>query len=247
MASSVDPVSQSAIPGYRLSALVCILVCLIRFRGRDEETTSSRNCCIADGNIGIGPINQSCGWLLRWRWDVCRKSLLLIWDYVRHPSVPGQNFEKSSARAGYTRLQGIPTLRTAEAAVKKLLLTGIATLLLTTGAAHATEDFCAVVLKNRDGWLALREGSGTRFKIIAKLLEGDYLLADTGAGGYYKISKKWTHIVGVPRLDGASTSEKTHEDYTRGWVHRKYIQWFACPEDQETEGDSRKRQELPPR
>ena len=137
MASSVDPVSQSAIPGYRLSALVCILVCLIRFRGRDEETTSSRNCCIADGNIGIGPINQSCGWLLRWRWDVCRKSLLLVWDYVRHPSVPGQNFEKSSARAGYTRLQGIRTLRTAEAAVKKLLLTSIAALLLATGGAHA--------------------------------------------------------------------------------------------------------------
>jgi hypothetical protein len=94
------------------------------------------NCCIADGNIGIGPINQSCGWLLRWRWDVCRKSLLLVWDYVRHPSVPGQNFEKSSARAGYTRLQGIRTLRTAEAAVKKLLLTGIAALFLATGAAH---------------------------------------------------------------------------------------------------------------
>src|SRR6516225_6490076 len=140
MASSVDPVSQSAIPGYRLSALVCILVCLIRFRGRDEETTSSRNCCIADGNIGIGPINQSCGWLLRWRWDVCRKSLLLVWDYVRHPSVPGQNFEKSSARAGYTRLQGIRTLRTAEAAVKKLFLAGVAALsVLSASAAHARE------------------------------------------------------------------------------------------------------------
>ena len=130
MASLVALASRSAILGYRLSVLACILVCLIRFRGRDEETTSSRNCCIADGNIGIGPINQSCGWLLRWRWNVCRKSLLLVWDYVRHPSVPGQNFEKSSARAGYTRLQGIRTLRTAEAAVKKLLLTGIAALLM---------------------------------------------------------------------------------------------------------------------
>jgi hypothetical protein len=52
--------------------------------------------------------------------------------------------------------------------------------ILATGTAHTTEDFCAVVLKNRDGWLALRKGPGTRFKIITKLLEGDYLLADTG-------------------------------------------------------------------
>jgi hypothetical protein len=137
------------------------------------------------------------------------------------------------------------TLAAVLALLPGTILTGVAALFLATGTAHATEDFCAVVLKNRDGWLALREGPGTRFKIIAKLLEGDYLLADTGAGGL--LSKKWTHIVGVPRMDGATTSEKTHEDYTRGWVHRKYIQEFACPEDQESEGDSRKRQELPRR
>ena len=140
MASLVDPVSQSAILGYHQSALVCILGCSIKYRGHDEKTTSSRNYCTADGNIGISPINQSCGWLLRWRWDVCRKSLLLVWDYVRHPSVPGQNFAKSSAREGYTRLQGIRILQTAEAAVKKLFLSGIATLFLATGTAHAQRE-----------------------------------------------------------------------------------------------------------
>src|SRR6516164_4325538 len=56
MASLVALASRSAILGYRLSVLACILVCLIRFRGRDEETTSSRNYCTANGNIGIGPI-----------------------------------------------------------------------------------------------------------------------------------------------------------------------------------------------
>jgi hypothetical protein len=113
-------------------------------------------------------------------------------------------------------------------AMKKLLLTGIAALFLATGAAHATEDFCAVVLKNRDGWLALRKGPGTRFKMITKLLEGDFLLADTGGG-----DTKWT------RVDGADPP------YSRGFVRSKYIQEFTCPEDQEMQGDSRKRQELP--
>jgi hypothetical protein len=34
----------------------------------------------------------------------------------------------------------------------------------------------------------------------------------------------------VPRIDGRDAPEK---DYTFGWVHRKYIQEFVCPEDQE--------------
>ena len=40
-------------------------------------------------------------------------------------------------------------------------------------AAYSTEDFCAVVLKTPDGFLALREKPGTQFKMIAKLHEGD--------------------------------------------------------------------------
>jgi hypothetical protein len=158
MASSVVLASRSAILGYHQSALVCTPRYFRKYRGQDEETAFSRNCCAADGNIGIGPINKSCGWLLRWRWNVCRKSLLLVWDYVRHPSVPGQNFAKSSARAGYTQLQGIRSLRTAEAAVKKLLLTSIAALFLATGAAHATEMFHAqcghklIYVFGRNGW-----------------------------------------------------------------------------------------------
>jgi hypothetical protein len=36
--------------------------------------------------------------------------------------------------------------------------------------AQATEDFCAVVLKTPDGFVALREGPGTQFDVNAKLL-----------------------------------------------------------------------------
>ena len=63
--SSVALASQSAILGYRQSALACILVYLIKFRGHDdEETTSNRNRCAADGNLGICPIRslQYCRW-----------------------------------------------------------------------------------------------------------------------------------------------------------------------------------------
>ena len=45
--------------------------------------------------------------------------------------------------------------------------------------AEATEDFCAVVLKTPDGFLALRQGPGTRFPVKLKLHQGDVLSADT--------------------------------------------------------------------
>jgi hypothetical protein len=45
--------------------------------------------------------------------------------------------------------------------------------------AQATEDFCAVVLKTPDGFLALREGPGTQFGVKARLVQGDVLFADT--------------------------------------------------------------------
>jgi hypothetical protein len=34
---------------------------------------------------------------------------------------------------------------------------------------HATEDFCALVLKTPDGFLALHKGPGTRFDVKARL------------------------------------------------------------------------------
>src|SRR5262249_60863829 len=56
MAFSVVLASQSAILGYHQSALVCTPRCFRKCRGQDEETAFSRNCCAADGKIGISPI-----------------------------------------------------------------------------------------------------------------------------------------------------------------------------------------------
>src|SRR5262249_42505752 len=44
--------------------------------------------------------------------------------------------------------------------------------------AKATADGCAVVLKTLDGFLSLRDGPGTRFKVLEKLRQGDVLYID---------------------------------------------------------------------
>jgi len=112
--------------------------------------------------------------------------------------------------------------------------------------AHATEDFCAVVLKppakvvrdkeyNPDGWLALRQGPGTQYDIITTLREGDFLEADTAMGDDNN-KHEWVHILSVPRINGKNGS------YIRGWVRGKYIQDFACPEDQANEAPKQREQ-----
>jgi len=67
---------------------------------------------------------------------------------------------------------------------------------------------------NRDAWLALREGPGTRFKIIAKL-GWDYLEADIVKG-------EWTHI------SNATNKTSAAEKIVQGWVRSKYVKKFRC-------------------
>jgi hypothetical protein len=101
--------------------------------------------------------------------------------------------------------------------MRKMLLVGIAGLMILSKAAHATEDFCAVVLKTPDGFLALREKPGRESKIIAKLREGDFLYAGTEQCSQSVCDtedRKWTHINGVPRIDGPNDPKKTYNDYT---------------------------------
>src|SRR5262245_17324672 len=86
-------------------------------------------------------------------------------------------------------------------------------LLLSVSSAQATWDYCIVVTKTSDGFLALREGPGTKFKMIAKLMPGFPLLAENIRG-----NDKWTHI----------WIEATH-----GWVYTKYTRPFVCPENDE--------------
>ena len=82
----------------------------------------------------------------------------------------------------------------------RALITGIAVLFLATGTAHATEDFCAVVLKpppevtrdkeyNPDAWLTVRDGPGTQFMRMGKLGTGDFLYAQTGS--CKQLEEKW--------------------------------------------------------
>jgi uncharacterized protein YraI len=98
-------------------------------------------------------------------------------------------------------------------AMKKLLLTSAAVLFLATGTAHSTEDFCIEVTKTHDGFLALRKGPGTQFKMIAKLKPGFPLDADTRGFG------KWTHVSVAVGHDG--------------WVYTKYTRTRQCPEGDE--------------
>src|SRR6516165_5420703 len=109
----------------------------------------------------------------------------------------------------------------------KLLATVVAAFsLLTAAGAHATEDFCAVVLKppaevtrdrsyDPDAWLALRDGPGTKFTVVGKLREGDLLKADTARCKETVCDDKaeWTHVVDIPRYDGTNPSR-----YSQGWV-----------------------------
>jgi hypothetical protein len=95
--------------------------------------------------------------------------------------------------------------------------------------ANAIADGCAVVLKTPDGFLNLRQGPATNFRIIAKLYQGDVLHTASCeiAGGEVICdgTDKWTHVTSVPRLDGDSTKSRTF-----GWVSNKYVQWFHCPD-----------------
>lgn len=73
---------------------------------------------------------------------------------------------------------------------------------------HATADGCAVVLKTPDGFLSVREGPGTRFRVLTEVHRGETLLIDTAQCGAIRgrtvcdSSMAWTHVTSVPRIDG---------------------------------------------
>jgi hypothetical protein len=122
------------------------------------------------------------------------------------------------------------------------LLLALATTVALVGPAHATEDFCAVVKPNRDGWLALRWAPGAQYTEIARLHPGTFLFADTATCQERKLEPgfvcdpkhKWIHVMSVPRLDGYRDPQR---ERTRGWVHGSYVQSFLCFEDQAEAGE----------
>lgn len=60
--------------------------------------------------------------------------------------------------------------------MKRALFLAVSTALL---CAYATQDFCVVVRKTPDGFLALRDGPGAKFRMKATLKPGELLVADT--------------------------------------------------------------------
>jgi Bacterial SH3 domain len=111
--------------------------------------------------------------------------------------------------------------------MKKVLLASIAALLMATSAAHTDTEFCVVVRKTPDGFLALREKPTTKSKIIATLRTNVPLLADHEdqylEEQEYRLYKNWTHWT---RVRAWVTEQDA--DPTKGWVYNKYIKKVPC-------------------
>jgi hypothetical protein len=72
------------------------------------------------------------------------------------------------------------------------ILIALATTVALVGPAAATEDFCIETVRTRDGFVALREGPGTQYNMMAKLKPGFPLDTDTWGGG--QEGRKWTRV-----------------------------------------------------
>jgi hypothetical protein len=92
--------------------------------------------CVADGNIGIGPIRS----LQYCRWQQYLRMGGFTSYYALHCHV-AESSRKYSASQGYARMQSLWVLRTAKATMKKLLLAGVAALsMLGASAVHADDQ-----------------------------------------------------------------------------------------------------------
>jgi hypothetical protein len=70
--------------------------------------------------------------------------------------------------------------------------------------AEATQTYCAVVSPQKDGFLALREGPGTTFAVLARLRPSKLLLVDTGTCRDHLCdeSGKWVFVEADHGLEG---------------------------------------------
>ena len=109
-------------------------------------------------------------------------------------------------------------------AMTKLATFALAIVLASITAARATTDSCAVVLNTPDGFLALREGPGTQFRIKDKLSPSQTVGITTEDCIWHRrgnvTCNKWVRV-------------KVFDDQTptsgwAGWVRSKYIQPVAA-------------------
>jgi len=97
--------------------------------------------------------------------------------------------------------------------MKKLLLTSTTALLLATGAAHATSDGCAVVLRTPDGFLNVRAEPNARSRILKRLKPGEIIGTDVVSEDNHW-ERTWFE------RKGGST--------VRGWVRNRFILTVDC-------------------
>jgi Bacterial SH3 domain len=106
----------------------------------------------------------------------------------------------------------------------RTLLLGLTIVLASITGARATTDSCAVVLNTPDGFLALREGPGTQFRIKDKLRPSQPVGITTEDCNWHRhgnvTCNKWVKVF---RLDG-----QTPTSGWAGWVRSKYIQLIAA-------------------
>jgi hypothetical protein len=105
--------------------------------------------------------------------------------------------------------------------MKYVTLLGLAIVLASITAAHATTDGCALVLNTPDGFLALREGPGTQFRIKDKLRPSQTVGITSEDCIWHPhgnvACNKWIKVFRVDDTSGWA-----------GWVRSKYIQPVAA-------------------
>jgi hypothetical protein len=106
-----------------------------------------------------------------------------------------------------------------ETTMTRFFIAGIAALFLATGAAHATVDSCAVVLRTPDGFLTLRKAPSVKAKIIARLKPGDILLGFESLNAT-AVGDKWAHVLSVPQVPRLKNES--------GWVRARFIVDVEC-------------------
>lgn len=91
----------------------------------------------------------------------------------------------------------------------------LAALLLTALPRPAAASLFCPILESPDGFVALRQGPGAQFPVIARMKADDDVQAtDERKGAWIKIRHWW----GMDRLDEAKRG-----DYRDGWMHRRYL------------------------
>jgi hypothetical protein len=110
-------------------------------------------------------------------------------------------------------------------------IAAIVLLLVSTGDALSTQAYCGVLKATTDGFVALRAGPGTRFRIVKRLKPFEAVWLDTGPcrEDLCDETGRWKFVEAVPRIDGPTGRGRNHR-FTQGWVRSNYVKEVVCPD-----------------